>query len=81
MVKIKIPGQIEAEINEADYSFLQKIADSKFVGLVGGDWIQLWRWNNLTKIAEKVRKRCDELHLNPQLVAPRPNGRHRPRGG
>lgn len=71
MVKIKIPGQIEAEINEADYSFLQKIADSKFIGLVGGDWIQLWRWNNLTKIAEKVRKRCEDLHLNPQLVAPK----------
>lgn len=71
MVKIKIPGQIEVEINEADYSFLQKIANSNFAGLVGGDWIQLWRWNNLTKIAEKVRKKCEELGLDPKLVAPK----------
>jgi Abortive infection alpha len=71
MVKITIPGQIEAEINEADYGFLQKIANSNFVGLIGGDWIQLWRWNNLTKIAEKVRKKCEELRLDPQLVAPK----------
>lgn len=70
-MKIQIPGQVSGEINKDDYNFLQKIAASDFIGLIGGDWLKLWRWQNLTKIAEKVRKTCEERNLNPQQVAPK----------
>lgn len=71
MVKISAPGKIGVEINEADYKILQKITNSDFVNLIGGDWIHYWRWNNLTKIAEKIRKTCEELNLDPTKVAPK----------
>jgi hypothetical protein len=70
-MKLSIPGQVEVEIDNADYSVLQKIANSDFVGLIGADWLKLWRWNNLTKIAEKVRKKCEKSDLDPKQVAPK----------
>jgi hypothetical protein len=69
-MKLKLP-QIEGEINKDDYDFLQKISSSDLVGLIGGDWIKLWRWNNLVKIAGKVRTKCHELGIDPKTVAPK----------
>lgn len=70
-MKVSIPGQGEVEINKDDYDFLDKIADSDFAGLIGGDWVKYWRWINLTKIAQKVRKKCEQQGLNPKSVAPK----------
>jgi hypothetical protein len=71
-MKLKLPQvQVEGEINKDDYDFLQKISSSDLVGLIGGDWIKLWRWNNLVRIAGKIRSKCDELKLDPQIVAPK----------
>ncbi len=70
-MKLPIPGQSNLEINKDDYEFLQKIVDSDFVGLIGGSQVRYWQWNNLTKIAEKVRQRSKELNLNPQKIAPK----------
>jgi hypothetical protein len=69
-MKLKLPF-LEGEINKDDYVFLQKISSSDFVGLIGGDWIKHWRWNNLLKIANKVRTKCEERGLNPSAVAPK----------
>ena len=60
-----------AEIDENDYNALQKVSDSNFIGLVGGDWLKYWRWNNLVNIAKKFRKKCEENQFNPQQVAPK----------
>jgi Abortive infection alpha len=69
-MKLKLP-QVEGEINKDDYDFLQKISSSDLVGLLGGDWIKYWRWNNLSKIASKVRAKSEELSLNVNKVAPK----------
>jgi|GEM_PF-5624318 len=69
-MKLKLP-EIEGEINKEDYDFLQKISSSDLVGLIGGDWIKEWRWNNLVKIAERVRRKCDQKGLNPKQVSPK----------
>lgn len=70
-MKIQLPELGGIEIDKDDYNFLQKISSSDFIGLIGGDWIKFWRWQNLTKIAEKVRKISEERNLNPQKVAPK----------
>ena len=70
-MKIKIPGTIEGEIDKTDYDFLQKISSSDFAGLIAGDWIREWRWSNLVKIAERVRKRCEANNYDPGVVGPK----------
>jgi len=62
-MKIKIPGH-EIEIDEADKEYLSKISKSNLLGLLGGDWIKYWRWVNLQKILQKVKKKSDELSLD-----------------
>jgi hypothetical protein len=69
-MKLKLP-HVEGEIDKDDYDFLQKISQSDLVGLIGGDWIKLWRWNNLVKIAGKVRSKCEELGVDPKVVSPK----------
>ena len=69
-MKLTIPG-FSVEINEKDYEALEKVANSDLIGLIGGDWLKYWRWNNLLKIANKFRLKCEAegftpkgLHLN-----------------
>lgn len=69
-MKFEIMGQ-SAEINESDYIALQKVANSDLVGLIGGDWLKYWRWNNLVKIAEKFRRTCEQKGFEPQAVSPK----------
>lgn len=69
-MKLKLP-LVEGEINRDDYEFLQKISSSDLVGLLGGDWIKEWRWKNLVKIAERVRKKSEELGIKPAQIAPK----------
>lgn len=69
-MKLKTPA-IEGEINKEDYDFLQKFAGSDLLGLLGGDWIKLWRWNNLINIAGRVRRKCEESNLDPNRVSPK----------
>ncbi|QQS69410.1 hypothetical protein IPP75_05880 [Candidatus Saccharibacteria bacterium] len=70
IMKLKTPA-IEGEINKEDYDFLQKFAGSDLLGLLGGDWIKLWRWNNLINIAGRVRRKCEESNLDPNRVSPK----------
>lgn len=60
-----------AEIDDKDYHALDKVANSDLVGLIGGDWLKYWRWNNLVNIASKFRKKCEENNFNPKEVAPK----------
>ncbi len=69
-MKLKLP-EIEGEINKDDYDFLQKISQSDLAGLIGGDWIKYWRWNNLVKLAQKVRAKSEALNLDVSKVSPK----------
>lgn len=69
-MKLKVPG-FEGEINKDDYDFLQSISSSDLIGLIGGDWIKMWRWNNLANIARIFREKCEKMNIDPRKVSPK----------
>ena len=69
-MKLTIPG-FSVEINEKDYEALEKVANSDLIGLIGGDWLKYWRWNNLLKIVNKFRLKCEAEGFTPRRVAPK----------
>lgn len=69
-MKLTIPG-FSVEINEKDYEALEKVANSDLIGLIGGDWLKYWRWNNLLKIVNKFRLKCEAEGFTPRKVAPK----------
>lgn len=69
-MKLKVPGH-KIEIDESDKVFLSKFASSDLLGLLGGDWIKLWRWNNLLRISKRIKSICEKNKLDPKEVAPK----------
>jgi hypothetical protein len=69
-MKLKIPGH-EIEIDKDDKEFLSKFSKTDIAGLLGGDWIKYWRWNNLLKILQKVKQKAKENNLEPNEITPK----------
>lgn len=68
-MKIKLPLH-EFETTEEDYNFLQKIADNQLFKFIGEN-LSYWRWNNLLKMSEKIKNKCEKLGYEPKKVSPK----------
>ncbi|KST92031.1 hypothetical protein LKF67_1245 [Lactococcus lactis subsp. lactis] len=60
----------EIETTSEDYKFLEKIANNNLFKLVS-DEMSYWRWNNLCRVAEKVKAKCQQRSYDPKQVAPK----------
>lgn len=69
-MKAKVDGLFEFEIDENDYSAIQKVANIEIVQLISNQ-IGFWRWKNLAKMNNKFQEECIKRNLDPKKVAPK----------
>lgn len=60
----------QIETTSEDYKFLEKIANNNLFKLVSNE-MAYWRWNNLFRMAEKVKVKCQQRGYEPKQVAPK----------
>lgn len=69
LMKLKWPLH-EIEIASEDYEFMEKIANNNLFKLVSNE-MSYWRWNNLCRVADKVKVKCQQRGYDPKQVAPK----------
>lgn len=58
----------EIETTSEDNKFLEKIANNNLFKLVSNE-MSYWRWNNLCRVAKKVKAKCQQRGCDLQQVA------------
>lgn len=68
-MKVKLPLH-EFETTKEDYNFLQKIVENQLFKYIGEN-LSYWRWNNVLRMSEKVKDKCEKLGYEPKKVSPK----------
>lgn len=68
--KVMDGTEISAEVSKDDYDFVQRISNNQFFKILG-DEVSYWRWNNLSRIFNKVKRKSEKYGYKVKNVSPK----------